>query len=804
METRWPWPPQPQLRALLLVLHAQEGGDFFGDTRLAQSGGDLQRAGIPAELVHVHYRRAAVDDLAAAAYNAGLDAEVVQLADADTLVVVDQAWRESLLRALQERGALLVATDADALWQAVQPDAAIAHYATHRMPLLQLAVAVRSGGAEAALTNIALRHAPGLPLQWPITEQPYPEEPEARQPFAPLTAQRTIGTPRDLDGRVPPRRRTLEVSTGCPFAAPVAANPLFADAGVPEGTADKGCSFCFMGGDYRNLAVAESVRLQVDQLRFWQDHGAQLQEAVLRDQSALRYLPQLIQECQQAGLQPLGLLVPGRGDAILRWGKELRQAAALCQASGWWFTLHLIGFESFSQAQLDLYNKGVTVAEYAEALRQMRDLHRLYPDGFALHAYGASSFILFNPWTQLDDLWQTAQFCEDQALGELARGLTLTRLRLYPNLPLYWKAQREGLLDLQADISRGAAFAGYSREAGWRYQDLRVAAVEQLQGRLAPLVRPEEVVGLLRTVLTWVEQRWPQPLAGLTTSGVAAAAFAQEVVAQAERLARQMASVQALWHGRADAAGREPATRGATLATLGALVSSPRTPSGFVVPGASGGPSGQQRTAAVGRHCNNHCRTCVAHHAELPAQEGQVAAQLARAAATGTAVVAGREPTLLPGLLQQLREARRLGAEQIELLTNGRLLATPGAAHRLVQAGATRLTLKRHRLADADEDAYAQAGGAGQQGAQGLANATELHLQRAGLRCAVLLIPVREAWHELPALMQWALDRGAAEVRVQVLAGELPLGNLDNALTILEDLQRLADSRQLRFAIDGC
>ncbi len=793
METRWPWPPRPQLRALILVLHAQEGGDFFGDTRLALSGGDLQRAGIAAQLVHVHYRRGAGGDAATQAYNAGLDAQVAQLVDAQTLVVVDQAWREPLLLDLQQRGALLVATDADALWQTVQADAAIAHYATYRKPLTDLAMAVRDGGTQVPLINTALRPGPDQPLQWPDEEQPYPAEPEARLPFAPLTSSTTLGTPRDLDGKLPPRRRTLEVSTGCPFAAEVATNPLFAATDAPEGSANNGCSFCFMGGDYRSPPVAESVRLQVDQLRYWQDHGADLQEAVLRDQSALRYLPQLIEACQRAGLKPLGLLVPGRGDAILRWGKELRRAAELCQGSGWWFTLHLIGFESFSQDQLDLYNKGVSVADYASALRQMRDLHRSYPEGFALYAYGASSFILFNPWTRLQDLWQTAQFCEDEALGELARGLTLTRLRLYPNLPLYWKAKREGLLDPGADTSRGGAFAGYSREAGWRYGEWRVAAVELVQALLAPHVRPEEAVGLLRSVLTWVEQRWPQPLTDLGMSAEAAEEFQALAATEAARLAQQLAALQALWRSPAEGLHGQGAP---------ALLGEGSSARADIAAAASAG--GQQRTVAVGRHCNNHCQTCVGHHAELADDVPLVAAQISRAAATRAVVLTGREPTLLPALIQHLREARRQGARQVELLTNGRLLATPGAAARLLGAGATRLTVKRHRLADADEDAYTQAAGAGSQGSQGLTQAASAELQRGGLRCAVLLLPVRQAWHELPGLVDWAVERGASEVRVQVLAGELPLGDLENALQSLRDAAQRAGRHGLRWAVDGC
>ncbi len=760
MSQPWPWPARPQLNALLLVLHAQEGADFFGDTRLALCGGDLRAAGIAAELVHVHYRRG--DE----PHNRGLDDQIAALVGPQTLVVLDQAWREELLATLQTRGALLVATDAEAVWQALQVDAVVDHFTTHRAPLCQLALAIRAGAANAPLVNTALRPGAGLALVPWGPEQPYPQEAEALRAFLPLTDARVIGTPANLDGSPLPRRRTLEVSSGCPFAEKAAANPQFAGVDMPQGIADQGCSFCFMGGDYRNLPVAQAVRVQVDQLRYWQDHGAGLQEAVLRDQSALRYLPQLVQACQQEGLEPLGLLVPGRGDAILRWGKELRRAAQLCEGTGWWFTIHLIGFESFSQRQLELYNKGATVDDYAKALEQMRGLHREFPHGFQPYAYGASSFILFNPWTELEDLDQTAQFCEDHAVGALARGLTLSRLRLYPNLPLYWKAKRDGLLDGQADASRGAAFAGYSREAGWRYRDGRVALVEALQARLAPLVKPDHSVGLLRAVLRWVRSRWPEPLPG--------EALQPGHVDEMAVITDQFNDLQQLWRrqpGEAKAALNSPA---------------------------------QARTVAAGRTCNNRCRTCVAHHAELEDHSETIALRVVQAAKTGALVLGGREPALLAGLLGHVRLAKESGAADVELITNARFLAPPGAAAKLLRAGTTRLTVKRHRLSDADEAAFAQSPAAGEQNHLALQQAAALQDTHGGWRVAVLLVPAHEAWLELPALVDWAADRQAREVRVEVTAGELPLGDLALAKVLLAKAAARAMQRGLHWSVDGC
>ena len=101
-------------------------------------------------------------------------------------------------------------------------------------------------------------------------------------------------------------------------------------------------------------------------------------------------------------------------------------------------------------------------------------------------------------------------------------------------------------------------------------------------------------------------------------------------------------------------------------------------------------------------------------------------------------VLAGREPTLLPHLPQLVRAARQAGATQVELVSNGRALATPGVATKLRRAGTTDLLLKRHRLADADEDAFAQAEGAGAQ----FWRAIEQIRATPRLQWTLLLVPV--------------------------------------------------------------
>jgi hypothetical protein len=493
-----------------------------------------------------------------------------------------------------------------------------------------------------------------------------------------------------------------------------------------------------MGGDYRALPVAQTVAVQVQQLQFWQQHVPKLQEVVLRDQAALRYLPQLVQACLDAKVRPVGILVPGRGEAILRYGAELRRAVALAAGSGLWLGIHLIGFESFSQRQLDLYNKGVTVAEYAEALRQMRALYQDFPQTFALYASGASSFVLFNPWTTLDDLQQTADFCTEHALGALAHALTLTRLRLYPNLPLYWKAKQDGLLaDGPAPLDRGARYTGYSAEAPWRYAEPLVGVVEDLQRQLAALARPKESVGVLQAVLAWARQQ---------DSVEAAAASVPTVVELWQTL-------RGLWQPVLPPERQQrPDTSRETVQATPKPVSA------------------RDRTVLAGAVCNNRCRTCTADHAAfLPA----TAADIDRAAAGGQVVLSGREPTLwpeLPALLQQARTSK----VPVTLVSNGRLLGSPQRLQRLSRSGVQHLILKRHRLLDADEDVYVQVPGAGAQ-----TRATMHALAGQGqLRWTLLLIVVRGGEAELVALVQEAAAHGAVAVQFCIRAAEVDLSQL--------------------------
>jgi len=744
---------RPGLAVAFVYLHAQAGGDYFADTPYAWTAGELRKLGHRADVIHVHFDR---EDPSSQARLCDQLIERLTVGDYG-LVTLEHCWLPSLIDQIRdETGALVCGTEPDAVLAGTRMDFVISSFTSHRQPLIDLVTALARGDRLDTLRNLRI-HLPG---QQPVAStaiENHPQVPDARRPFCPVIERVTIGEPMDLRGATPPVRKTLDTNKGCPFSDPVAGNPTFADVELDDPRLTMaGCAFCPMGGDYKALPWRETVTIHLHHIRYYQANMDRLDEVVLRDQHAIRYAPELLRRAIDEGLRPFGLLIPGRGDAILRYGDAMEEAAEIAAGSGFWWTIYLVGFESFSQAQLDLYNKGVTVAEYAEALRRMRDLHRRFPDAFRLYAAGASSFILWNPWTTLDDLRINIDFVRDNAVWDLARGLTTTRLRLYPNLPLYWKARHDGLLgEGTGPDDRGAAHTGYASEAAWVYRDERVGWAEELHEQLRRHCDPPQLVGLLDACERHVRDADDAPdFAGLEAAWI---------------------GLRGLW--RTSGGPGDRTERKNKAAAVDARAS---------------------RTVLVGRSCNNKCRVCVASHAEFEDDVGRIQTRIQAAAKHGRVTIAGREPTLLRELPQLTRGAVKAGARRVELVTNGRVFAAGRAVAKLAAAGVSDVLVKRHRLADEDEDAFTQAPGSGAQMWQAAAG-----FSHNEIAWRLLLIVVDDGLDELAAIVGKAAGFGARGIQLKVLAANVALSRLDDTREAIENAMNAAREAGLDVAIEG-
>ena len=123
-------------------------------------------------------------------------------------------------------------------------------------------------------------------------------------------------------------------------------------------------------------------------------------------------------------------------------------------------SLSKLGFESFIQSDLDIYNKGYRVTENLKAVELILKLRDIAPRNFQDGGHG---FIGINPWITSQEL---KKYCESAGnmqflfdLFQFGNGLVL-----YDRcLPIYQKLKKDGLLiERKTDLDR------------WRFKDKNI------------------------------------------------------------------------------------------------------------------------------------------------------------------------------------------------------------------------------------------------------------------------------------------------------------------------------------------
>lgn len=535
-------------------------------------------------------------------------------------------------------------------------------------------------------------------------------------------------------------RKALLGNPGCPYGRDALASPHLAGLELPQGevVSRLGCSFCFMGGDYRprpREVAAEDLAEQAA----WITRGAPtIEELVLSDQHPLPSLAAAIRRARERGARPVRWLFSTRPDAFLRERRLVEEAIAAAEETGQAIEAYLVGFEAFSDAELARYNKGVTVADQLAAIAAMRALAARHPASFAYARAQGHSLILWNPWTSPENLAESIETIRRHGLCELFADLGVNHLRLYRELPLTWAAARDGALTSDWEVP--PASRGYSREMPWRFLDPRTRLAFALaQTLLRELGREGEAAQLA------------------AAAAMAAASDGAGADVLVERVRRGAAALRA-------------ALQDVDLA----LRSAP----------APGRREEEAVPVLFTGACNNGCPTCSDRDSWLRDERDALLARIDAVQGRGSiALFAGREPTVHPNFFELLEHASR-GERRVGLATNGRLFAYAAFTRRAAPllAGAS---VKFHAPDPASADRIARAPGSH---AQALAGARALHA--SGVPVEIRARLHRDNLVSFEDYLPLARACGATQIRIEAPVDGIELDRLEAAAVAVAALAR--------------
>jgi hypothetical protein len=278
-------------------------------------------------------------------------------------------------------------------------------------------------------------------------------------------------------------------AVGCPFLLDARKNPRFSGLALDERVQTRGCTFCLDNlGTYAMPSEHDVLAAWLGQLRAIRAARPDTREVLLVDERPHPFLPALFAAIvDEPALHGFTLLVKSRVDWLLEFAEPFTRAIELAARSGSVLDLYLVGFESFDAAQLELFNKGVTVEDNLRAIALMRALGARYPASFAFDRHRAHGIVLFTPWTTPASLLENARVMREVRFHELRSEAIRTRLRLYARTPLHALAAAEGLLVEAFGEGRPdrAAEQGYDASVPWRFGDARVEAIFQAATGLA-------------------------------------------------------------------------------------------------------------------------------------------------------------------------------------------------------------------------------------------------------------------------------------------------------------------------------
>jgi hypothetical protein len=459
---------------------------YFCDSFQAVQVADLRRAGFDAKIFKAYMH----------SDSEGVTQELLATLEDQgpfQLLVTDRIWSRDLLRAVKraagDPAVLINQWEEPARWSEV--DYRISPMSRESMVSFVKAI---DAGEETTieLPNLFRRDEEGAWVSPARSEALQ----VAREFGAPVEMAYDSASYHGLSQAEASQTRYLVLNMGCPYRGAENTSGFFDDITLSTDWGDKGCTFCNVG-PYERQTDRDRRGSMERQLDAVIAHG-EFHKLVVQDEYIFRDLDTLVELICERDIRGVDLMVRARVDYVERCEQQLVRALELLGDRGT-ITPYLIGFENFSDAELARYNKGQTGAEAELAIARLDGLAEEHPN---LKLSQSQGFILFGPWTTLEDLEINVRAMRRVGFERLRGRFTSSKIRLNPDAALVHRAHADGLVTVAfgRDDEGNAAATGYQAEIPYRFQDPGTARVWELLNGGGDLGPGDEVQRLERAI----------------------------------------------------------------------------------------------------------------------------------------------------------------------------------------------------------------------------------------------------------------------------------------------------------------
>lgn len=478
----------------ILSFHSHSDRSFLDDRELALLSGELRSGGIANDLVLVVVGK----EMETAGGESELEQKLAGVLAGYDPVIYERVWSPRLVARLRAKLPDKVFIGLRGEHELLETAPADIFCDGEPREIVAPLVRWLRGQSEAPPEQTLFRKesASGGAVEWVAPERASPPPPRSGR-YAP-NLRPVVVNPEFL-----PPVRTFSVvgNNGCPYQSDARENPIYAGTQIPA-QFGRGCAFCTTGNNYVGRPNPETAASVFEQIRYVRENAPELQLLVLKDQNPFGYLTEVVERCADEDVSDFTILLETRAEWFLRNAKRFDRALAVAGEIGVRIAPFLVGIENFSQPELDRFNKGITVDTNIEFLETLWRWKEEYGEALDLD-HAAFGFILFSPWTTMQDLQANLAGIRRTRFDQLRGSILLARARLYPDTALYYLAERDGLLadDFASESDDASRRYGYYPSHPWRHRHADVAHFAALATELAERNGSRDMVNWFQALL---------------------------------------------------------------------------------------------------------------------------------------------------------------------------------------------------------------------------------------------------------------------------------------------------------------